>query len=152
MDSSRNVLGVCCVDLETILDGDGGPLRQDDVFTVSLTQIFFVLYLHIQLSTTIDIKPTKVPTVFKRQETLGPDVTEAEENSPPFVIINIQTDTAELDSDIKENNKVQTNVRNPVLSLPDFLADNPFISDTETNDPASVSLRSVRQSQSVRID
>ena len=85
--------------------------------------------------------------MFKRQ-----DVTEAEENSPPFVIINIQTDTAELDSDIKENNKVQTNVRNPVSSLPDFLADNPFISDTETDDPTSVSLRSVRRSPSVRRD
>ena len=79
--------------------------------------------------------------VFKRQETVGP--TENEDSSPPFVIINIQADSAELDSDIKQNDKVQTNIRNPLTTLPDFLADNPFISDTEANDPTSVNLRSV---------
>lgn len=36
VDSSRNVLGVCCVELQTILQGDGGPIRQDDVFTVRI--------------------------------------------------------------------------------------------------------------------
>ena len=35
MDSDRNVLGVCCVDLVTMLSGQGRPVRQDDVFTVS---------------------------------------------------------------------------------------------------------------------
>ena len=36
MDSSRNVLGVCCVDLVTMLSGQGRPVRQDDVFTVRI--------------------------------------------------------------------------------------------------------------------
>ena len=34
MDSGRNVLGVCCVELTTVLAGEGRPVRQDDVFTV----------------------------------------------------------------------------------------------------------------------
>ena len=72
------------------------------------------------------IKPTRGPKVSKRQEDASP-----EDDSPPFVIINISADNAELDGDIRQNNKVQTNVsplqptRDP---LPDFLADNPFIS------------------------
>ena len=35
VDSGRNVLGVCCVDLVTLLSGQGRPVRQDDVFTVT---------------------------------------------------------------------------------------------------------------------
>ena len=35
VDSGRNVLGVCCVDLVTMLSGQGRPVRQDDVFTVT---------------------------------------------------------------------------------------------------------------------
>ena len=72
------------------------------------------------------IKPTRGPKVSKRQENPSP-----EDDSPPFVIINISAENAELDGDIRQNNKVQTNVsplqpsRDP---LPDFLADNPFIS------------------------
>ena len=70
------------------------------------------------------IKPTRAPKVSKRQEN-------TEDDSPPFVIINISADNAELDGNIRESNKVETNVsplqpsRDP---LPDFLADNPFIS------------------------
>ena len=90
------------------------------------------------------IKPTRGPKVSKRQENTSP-----EDDSPPFVIINISADNAELDGDIKQNKKVQTNV-SPVKPsrdpLPDFLADNPFISgsigDTAggTSDP-TLSLR-----------
>ena len=36
MDSGRNVLGVCCVELTTVLAGEGRPVRQDDVFTVRI--------------------------------------------------------------------------------------------------------------------
>ena len=90
------------------------------------------------------IKPTRGPKVSKRQENTSPV-----DDSPPFVIINISADNADLDGDIKQNKKVQTNMspiqpsRDP---LPDFLADNPFISgsigDTEgeTSDP-TLSLR-----------
>ena len=90
------------------------------------------------------MKPTRAPKVSKRQENTSP-----EDDSPPFVIINISADNAELDGDIKQNKKVKTNV-SPVKPsrdpLPDFLADNPFISgsigDTggETSDP-TLSLR-----------
>jgi len=34
VDSGRNVLGVCCVDLVVMLTGQGRPVRQDDVFKV----------------------------------------------------------------------------------------------------------------------
>ena len=70
------------------------------------------------------IKPTRAPKVSKRQENISPD------DSPPFVIINISAENADLDGDIRQNNRVQTNV-SPVQPsrdpLPDFLADNPFI-------------------------
>ena len=73
------------------------------------------------------IKPTRPPKVSKRQENSGP----GPDDSPPFVIINISAENADLDGDIRQNNKVQTNV-SPVQPsrdpLPDFLADNPFIS------------------------
>ena len=36
VDSGRNVLGVCCVELTTVLAGEGRPVRQDDVFTVRI--------------------------------------------------------------------------------------------------------------------
>ena len=71
------------------------------------------------------MKPSKAPKVSKRQENAR------QEDSPPFVIINISAENADLDGDIRQNNKVQTNV-SPVqpsrAPLPDFLADNPFIS------------------------
>ena len=71
------------------------------------------------------MKPSRAPKVSKRQEIASPDKT------PPFVIINISAENADLDGDIRQNNKVQTNV-SPVqpsrAPLPDFLADNPFIS------------------------
>ena len=71
------------------------------------------------------MKPSRAPKVSKRQEIASPDET------PPFVIINISAENADLDGDIRQNNKVQTNV-SPVqpsrAPLPDFLADNPFIS------------------------
>ena len=69
------------------------------------------------------IKPTRAPKVSKRQENPSP-----EDDSPPFVIINISADNAELDGDIRQNNKVETNVEPSRDPLPDFLADNPFIS------------------------
>ena len=47
VDSSRNVLGVCCVELQTILQGGGGPIRQDDVFTVRIKFITSVTTLHL---------------------------------------------------------------------------------------------------------
>ena len=40
VDSVRNVLGVCCVELAVMLSGAGRPLRQDDVF--SLSQELFI--------------------------------------------------------------------------------------------------------------
>ena len=39
MDSGRNVLGVCCVELTTVLAGEGRPVRQDDVFTVRIVLV-----------------------------------------------------------------------------------------------------------------
>ena len=47
VDSSRNVLGVCCVELQTILQGEGGPIRQDDVFTVRIKFFFLILPLNL---------------------------------------------------------------------------------------------------------
>ena len=58
---------------------------------------------------------------------------------PPFVIININADNADISGDVRDNTRVQTNVgrtstttrrpsRRPRPTLPDdFLADNPFI-------------------------
>ena len=79
-------------------------------------------------------KPTRAPKVSKRQENPSP-----EDDSPPFVIINISAENAELDGDIRQNNKVETNVEPSRDPLPDFLADNPFISgsigETGGSDP-----------------
>ena len=45
VDSSRNVLGVCCVDLVTMLSGQGRPVRQDDVFKVKVISLYDNHYL-----------------------------------------------------------------------------------------------------------
>ena len=62
---------------------------------------------------------------------------------PPFVIININADNADISGDVRDNTRVQTNVgrtstttrrpsRRPRPTLPDdFLADNPFINLNE---------------------
>ena len=88
--------------------------------------------------------PTRVPTVSKRQESVSPSSGDSED-SPPFVIINIKADNAELGGDVRENNKVKTNLADnndppATLPLPDFLADNPFISDQDINGQPSISL------------
>ena len=48
VDSGRNVLGVCCVELTTVLAGEGRPVRQDDVFTVRMSVVdpMLVIDLH----------------------------------------------------------------------------------------------------------
>ena len=88
--------------------------------------------------------PTRRPTVSKRQESVSPSSGDSED-SPPFVIINIKADNAELGGDVRENNKVKTNLADnndppTTLPLPDFLADNPFISDQDINGQPSISL------------
>ena len=47
MDSGRNVLGVCCVELTTVLAGEGRPVRQDDVFTVRTGVVSLMLEISV---------------------------------------------------------------------------------------------------------
>ena len=48
VDSVRNVLGVCCVELAVMLSGAGRPLRQDDVFSLSQELAVRAMVLHGQ--------------------------------------------------------------------------------------------------------
>ena len=111
VDSSKNVLGVCCVDLAVLLSGAGRPVRQDDVFS---------------LSSNVDMLVPKTSSARQVSE------------EPPFVIININADNADINGDVTNNKRVNTNVATrrpnttrrprPRPTLPDdFLSDNPFI-------------------------
>jgi len=124
VDSKKNVLGVCCVDLSVMLAGAGRPIRQDEVFTVE---------------SSIDEMRTTSGQTFAT--TPG-----------PFVIINISADNADINGQVTDDPRVQTNTNinnmntkrpasrpRPSVS-PDFLANNPFIGQTNSNDDDNISL------------
>ena len=89
MDSGRNVLGVCCVELTTVLAGEGRPVRQDDVFTVRIGVVDPMQWLTslslCQVEAAMDL------------ETMD----QAADTGGPFVIINIAADSAEVGSQVR---------------------------------------------------
>jgi len=123
VDSKKNVLGVCCVDLSVMLAGAGRPIRQDEVFTVE--------------SSIDEMKTTSRQT--------------AATTPGPFVIINISADNADINGQVTDDPRVQTNTninnintRRPATRPrpsvpPDFLANNPFIGNGNDDDNISLS-------------
>jgi len=140
VDSVRNVLGVCCTDLQVILNG-GRPVRQDDVFQV--TPAFDMVNLAGTSSSQVgsDNGQTFPTAVNQNQGSQNEDpvanainqeniLPKVDDGSGPLVVININAENADIDGDINKNPNVQTNVNdNNINNVPNTVNNNPFIPD-----------------------
>eukprot|EP00090_Calanus_glacialis_P011024 TRINITY_DN19514_c0_g1_i1.p1 TRINITY_DN19514_c0_g1~~TRINITY_DN19514_c0_g1_i1.p1 ORF type:complete len:453 (-),score=116.45 TRINITY_DN19514_c0_g1_i1:72-1430(-) len=148
VDSVMNVLGVCCTDIQVILDG-GRPVRQDDVFQVT-PAVDFASMMGISSSEGGNSGQPSSTTGFSgqpfapngnqntgtsqsedpvvnaiNQENILPKV---DDGNGPLVVININAENADIDGDINKNPNVQTNVNdNTINNVPDPISNNPFI-------------------------
>jgi len=126
VDSERNVLGVCCTDVQVILNG-GRPVRQDDVFQVTSANNKPVI-VNQNGGTFLNENNTEDPVENAiNQENILPKV---DDGKGPLVVININAENADIDSDINKNPNVQTNVNdNTISNVPNSVFINPSIPD-----------------------